>query len=224
MRATTVSDLVQELMDDALVEESRTKPNGMRRRPVQMLTIDAARFVCISIYPEDFRLIGSLVDLAETRWPRPRATCRSRQGTTEFLSAMESILGFLMYRVPAGSELIGAGVSLVGTVDAERMVWVEAIRWPCIKNVDLRSIEERIGAPILLKPWLDYRAGIPAYARSGLPYGQLDVVHWGTGIGVAFANEGKIVSSRFGKFADVGHTLRGSGPGTDLPMRTPGLP
>ena len=137
---------------------------------------------------------------------------------------MESILGFLMYRVPAGSELIGAGVSLVGTVDAERMVWVEAIRWPCIKNVDLRSIEERIGAPILLKRWLDTELEYLLMRDPDYRTGNSTLFHWGTGIGVAFANEGKIVSSRFGKFADVGHTLRGSGPGTDLPMRTPGLP
>ncbi|MDX9957196.1 MAG: winged helix-turn-helix domain-containing protein, partial [Spirochaetia bacterium] len=65
MRANTVSDLVQELLDDGLVVETRTQPNGMRGRPVHTLKISATRCVCLSIYPEDYHLIGSLMDMAE---------------------------------------------------------------------------------------------------------------------------------------------------------------
>lgn len=207
MRANTVSDLVQELMDDGLVLETKTQSNGMRGRPVRMLTISPVRFVCLSIYPEDFQLIGSLMDLAENTLAEISLDLPPDADNRDFLKALDSILSFLLSKIPAGSELLGAGISLVGTVDAEKKVWIEAIRWPHIKDIPLESIEKRIGAPIHLKRWLDTELEYQLMRNPACRTGNSLLFHWGTGIGVAFSHDGRVINSRFGKFADVGHTF-----------------
>lgn len=212
MRANTVSDLVQELLDDGLVVETRTQPNGMRGRPVHTLKISATRFVCLSIYPEDYHLIGSLMDMAEATIAELSVELPPEATNQDFRSALDSILSVLLVKIPEGADLLGAGISLVGTVDAESKVWIEAIRWPNIKDVSLGFMERRIGAPIRLKRWQDTELEYQLMRNPACRTGNSMLLHWGTGIGVAFSHDGKVISSRFGKFADVGHTFVDSDP------------
>jgi transcriptional regulator of PTS gene len=205
LRANTVSDLVQALIDEGLVAETQNQSNGKRGRPVRMLEISATRFVCISIYPEDLTLIASLVDMADNTLAETSVAILPETNNRAFLRILNQVLDFLVSKIPQGSQLVGAGISLIGTVDAAKKVWVEATRWPRISAVPFRPLEKRIGVPVVLKRWLDTELEYQLIRNPACGTGNSLLFHWGMGIGVAFSHKGKVIESRFGKFADIGH-------------------
>jgi transcriptional regulator of PTS gene len=205
LRANTVSDLVLELINAGLVTETQDRPSGKRGRPVRMLEISAARLVCISIYPEDLTLIASLVDMADNTLAETSVAILPETNNRAFLRILNSVLDSLISQIPAGSQLIGAGISLIGTVDGNKKVWIEATRWPRIRAISFRPIEKRIGVPVVLKRWLDTELEYQLIRNPSCNTGNSLLFHWGMGIGVAFSHKGKVIESRFGKFADIGH-------------------
>ena len=207
MRANTVSDIVQELIDEGIVRETKKKMTGKRGRPIKMLEFWSQRFVCISIYPEDFTLIGSLIDMGDTTLAETEVFLPPDTDNRRFLGVLDSLLGFLVSKIPSGSELIGAGISLVGTIDDYAKVWIEATRWSHIRNIAFVPVEKRIGIPIVLKRWLDTELEYQLMQIPECNTGNFLLFHWCMGIGAAFSHKGQVINSRFGKFADIGHMI-----------------
>ena len=209
IRPSSVSEAVQELVDDGLVEETQAQIRGRTGRPRLILAPRADRLVAISLYTESRELKGVLVNLSGSvlaevvRMVRPEA--RNREMSSVIL---DFLLG-LAPKVPPGSELIGASLSLVGTVNARTRTWVGAARWPGLKNLDLSSLEQRLGLPVLLRRTNDTELEYvlecsPEYARASVL-----LFHWGFGIGTAMSYRGTLLASSIGRFGEIGHTRIG---------------
>ena len=169
----------------------------------------ADRFVAISLYTESRELKAVLVNPSgivlaeEVRIVRPEAR------NTEISKAiLDSLLGFPP-RVPQGSQLIGASLSLVGTVNAQTRTWVTAARWPGLKDLDLSGLERRLGLPVILRRTNDTELEYvlecsPRYTRASVL-----LFHWGFGIGSAMSYRGTLLASSIGRFGEIGHTRIG---------------
>jgi predicted NBD/HSP70 family sugar kinase len=207
IRANSVSDLVQELVDAGLVGEESGESRGRRGRPEIYLTLNTNRFVGISLYSEDRILIGSLVNLAEETLAEVTVPIPFQADNRGYLRSLYKLVEDLKKSVPEGAELLGAGISTIGTVDSENKIWIEATRWPHIKNVDFNKVEKTIGIPVLLKRWLDTELEYQLLRDPSYREGNTLLFHWGAGIGASFSHNGNVLYSRFGKFADAGHTV-----------------
>jgi transcriptional regulator of PTS gene len=199
--------MVQELIDEGLIRETKKKLTGKRGRPVKMLEFWPRRIVCISIYPEDYSLIGSLVDMADNTLAETEVFLPPDLDNQRFLDVLDSFLRFLVSKVPPESALIGAGISLIGIVDENSKIWVGAARWPHIKNIAFASVENNIGIPIALKRWLDTELEYQLMQVQEGKTGNSLLFHWGMGLGAAFSHKGQVINSRFGIFTDTGHII-----------------
>jgi transcriptional regulator of PTS gene len=207
IRANSVSDLVQELVDAGLVLEEGSESRGRRGRPEIFLKLNANRLVGLSLYSEDRLLIGSLVNLAEETLAEKTVGIPSQADNRGYLRALYSLVRDLKKSVPREAELLGAGISTIGTVDSEKKIWIEATRWPKIKKVDFNRVEKTIGTQVLLKRWLDAELEYQLLRDPSCRTGNTLLYHWGMGIGAAFSYNGIVLNSRFGKFADAGHSI-----------------
>lgn len=209
IRPSSVSKAVQELVDDGLVEETQARIRKKSGRPRLILAPHADRFVAISLYTESRELKAVLVNPSgivlaeEVRIVRPKA--RNAEISKAIL---DSLLGFPP-RVPQGSQLIGASLSLVGTVNAQTRTWVTAARWPGLKDLDLSGLERRLGLPVILRRTNDTELEYvlecsPRYTRASVL-----LFHWGFGIGSAMSYRGTLLASSIGRFGEIGHTRIG---------------
>lgn len=205
MRATSVSDIVQELLDDGIIAEDHSKGNGKRGRPELCLRVVTNRLVCISIYAEDNTLIGSLLNLAEETLAEESVAIAREIDNRGFLKTVCGIVERLKTRIPPESELVGVGISTVGTVDSKRKNWIGATRWPSIRNIDFHRVESVLGATVNLRRWLDTELEYQLMRDPACRKGNALLFHWGTGIGAAFSHDGVVLDSLFGKFSDIGH-------------------
>jgi transcriptional regulator of PTS gene len=207
LRSTTVSILVQELIDDGLVAEGKSISRGRAGRPDIGLQIAAARLVAATIYVEGYKFIGSLVDMAGNILIQKTVKVPSKETNKTVMEKYKQILSMLKNAAPAKSEFLGAGISAVGTIDEENRVWVNADRWPEIRDLNVGIFEETIGIPIGLRRNLDIELEYMLEKKPEYRKKSTILFHWGFGIGGAYAYHGKILDSPAGRYMDIGHTI-----------------
>ena len=121
---------MQELLDGGLVAERRGRVTGRSGRPQARIDAVPERFAAVSLCVESRDLCASLVDLAGRVLASDARTLAPGADNRAIAQALESLIGGLAGRAPAGSRVVGAGLSLVGTVDPSGLTWVNAARWP----------------------------------------------------------------------------------------------
>jgi predicted NBD/HSP70 family sugar kinase len=206
IRPSSVSEAVQELVDDGLVKETNAPLNGRLGRPQVILVARPDRYVAISAYIDSRELKAVLVTLREEVIAEEVHVLPPETGNREMTAAICDLLTRLRAGVPAGSELVGAGLSLIGTVDSHIRTWMAAARWPRLHDLDLSSVEERVGIPLSIRRTneaeLEYFLACNPRARSTSSL----LFHWGFGIGAAVAFRGTLLTSSLGRFGEIGHT------------------
>jgi predicted NBD/HSP70 family sugar kinase len=207
LRSTTVSNMVQELIADGLLIEGRSKNSGRPGRPDLSLWPVSERLVAATIYIEDHKFIGSLVDIAGRVLLSVTIEVPS-EGTNEDINAgLTRILEHLKGAVPLGSEFLGVGISVVGTVDSENCVWVNADRWPQMHELNIGDFARRNGVEVILKRNLDVELEYILENNPQWRKENLVLFHWGFGIGGAYSYQGRILDSPLGRYMDIGHTI-----------------
>ena len=106
--------------------------------------------------------------------------------------------------------MVGAGLSLVGTVDPSGLTWVSAARWPRLRALDLRPLADRTGLPVLARRMLDTALALLLETDATTADRTVALLHWGFGVGAAVAHRGTLLGSSLGRFGEIGH------------LRTPG--
>jgi transcriptional regulator of PTS gene len=215
IRPSSVSQAVQELVDDGLVEEAQAQIRRKSGRPRLILAPRADRLVAISLYTESRELKGVLVNLSGTVLAEEVRIVRPEARNLEMSSAIRDLLLGFPPAVPQASQLIGASLSLVGTVNARTRTWVRAARWPGLKDLDLSRLEQRLGLPVVLRRTNDTELEYvldcsPRYASASVL-----LFHWGFGIGSAMSYRGTLLASSIGRFGEIGHTR--IGPASEAP-------
>lgn len=205
LRPTTVSHLVQELLDDGLVAERRDRIAGRSGRPLATIEPRTARLAAVSLCVESRQLRASLVDLAGGVLATDERALAAGADNAAVSRALAELLGGLAGRAPASSRVVGAGLSLVGTVDPAGPTWVSAARWPRLRSLALVPLARRVGLAVRAGRALDTALALHLEADPTAAGRTVALLHWGFGIGAAVAHRGTLLGSNLGRFGEIGH-------------------
>lgn len=212
LRPTSVSQAVQELLADGLAVEKRRQARGGSGRPLQVLAPRPDRLLGISIYVDSRELKGVLVNMDETVLAEVARVVPADSGNRALKGAILGLARFLRERVPATSRLVGAGISLVGTVNARTRTWVNAARWPRLATLDFSGVETELGFPVLLQKTNETELAYWLACHPDAAEGSVLLLHWGFGIGSAVCHRGVTLASTIGRFGEIGHVRLASDP------------
>lgn len=203
LRSTRVSDLVATLLETGLIHETRGRSHG-RGRPASILAGVPAAVVVVLVQVSSRTLRASLVDLLGSA-----AFCASEQPDADAdADVMASALGRLIDRClsQARSEPrpCEAVFCLPGVLDRPSQRWLFSSRWPHARNVDLSRIAKSRGLSSTVIRNLDAELEARLAVEPVVPDSLL-VIHWGYGIGAAFASRGSVLNAGSGRFGEIGH-------------------
>lgn len=205
LRGSTVSYLVQQLIHDRILYEGDSQAGNGKGRPQVSLHVNHDRYTAIALYFVSMELKAVLVNSAYETIGEFSTVLSDETDPEDLNSAIAEALRRLEPHAPAGSELTGCGIAFPGYVDAARRRWVFAARWPLLRNYSLQKLAEDAAVPIACGRSLDAELRYlldqtPAFRKGGTL-----LVHWGYGIGSAYAHDGTIVRTSAGGFGEIGH-------------------
>lgn len=207
-----LSTAVKELREDGLIYEAERRTRGRQGRPEIMFAANKTRLVAFAIFVETLEHHAAVLDLSgnvvfETVHHLPRAA-KNR----DFEALYDGLLHELKSEAPESAQVVGCGISLVGNVNSGKLLWVESERWPNIKEFSFRPLAQKHNVEIRIGRDLDHALANELHEHPEYSYGGTILLHWGAGIGFAYANEGRILHSRFGRFGTIGHSCIDVGP------------
>lgn len=205
LRSTTTSHVVAELVDHRLVLETAGESSG-RGRPASGLIFNARRVGASVIHVTSQSLTGVLIDLhgqplLQHSIAVPRDADNARIGSTLMELATALLAG-----VPRGMTHAGTAISLSGLIDLPQKQWILTSRWPGMHSLDIQETLQNVAGPMDMCRNLDAELRARA-AHDPQQYGQGStlLLHWGWGIGMAYARDGQPFTSAGGSFGEIGH-------------------
>ncbi len=207
IRPSTVSDLVQQLIEDGFVTERTVANNGMQGRPQIALYPYNNRLVAVALYFVSMNLKAALINMAGEVLCERQVALASNTGHNQFIEVAGRIVNDLIQEKPENSELVGCGISFPGYVNLESQTWVFAARWPHMRNFRVAYIQPRIPVPVHTTQALDAELEHLLELRPHYRIGGTALVHWGYGIGSSYAYNGSILLPKVGSFGEIGHVV-----------------
>lgn len=202
-----LSTAVKELREDGLIYEAERRTRGRQGRPEIMFAAAKRRLVAVAIFVETHEHHAAVLDLSGTVIFETVHHLPERANNHDLEELYDRLLGQLYSEVPEHAEVVGCGISLVGNVNASKLLWVESERWPNIKEFSFRNLAAKHNVEIRIGRDLDHALANELHEHPVYSYGGTLLLHWGAGIGFAYANEGRILHSRFGRFGTIGHSF-----------------
>lgn len=204
LRSTTTSRVVADLVSRRLILEVAGETAG-RGRPAAVLIANPRRIGASVIYVSSQSLSGALLDLNGQILEEQRIPLAPEAGNAELAATMAGLAESLVAAMPRGMSHAGTAVSLSGLIDIRERQWLMASRWPEMRGLDIAAILEPIAGPVEICRNLDAELRARA-AREPQHYaGGALLVHWGWGIGLAYAVDGQSFSPAGGSFGEIGH-------------------
>jgi transcriptional regulator of PTS gene len=203
LRSTTTSRVMAELVARRLVLETTGEARG-RGRPAAVLVAHTRRIGASVIYVSSQSLSGALVDLSGHLVAEHRITIASDADNEVMAAAMAELAGVLIAAMPRGMSHAGTAVSLSGLLDLERGQWLMASRWPRMRGLDIGAILAPIAGPVEICRSLDAELRARAAREPEQFAGGTLLLHWGWGIGLAYAVDGRPFAPA-GSFGEIGH-------------------
>lgn len=203
LRSTSTSAVVADLVSARLVIESAGAASG-RGRPASLLVANTRRVGASVIYVSSQSLAGALVDLSGHLVVERRLSIGPDAGNADLSAALETLARELLEAMPPGMSHAGTAVSLSGLIDLRQGRWRFASRWPRMRSLDIAVLLSPIAGPVTICRNLDaeLRSRAARHPES-LPGGTL-LLHWGWGIGLAYAEDGEPFAPS-GSFGEIGH-------------------
>lgn len=205
IRPTSVSHAVSELVADGLVREARETGEIRQGRPEIQLFAEKDRFVAISAYITSRTLRAAIVNAFEEVLSSVEVLIETNDTNGKLLEKLKNAVATLKSRFPKKSEFLGISLSVPGFMDTDKKMWIFTARWPSLRKLSFQDIEKATGSPLALSRVLD--AGLEYIIAQDEELKKTDtlLVHWGYGIGAAYANAGKVLSSNIGGVCEIGH-------------------
>lgn len=205
IRRTTVSNLVQELAEDNLIHEGELEPTGNQGRPQIPLFPNFDRFAAIALYFVSLELKGTLVNSGDQVLDEHTTSLSESTDHTELGNSILETVRYLRSRIPHQTELLGCSITFPGYVDTSNRTWVYSARLPHLAGFSLQELSLRIQYPLECMRSLDAELEYLLDRNPGYRNGGTMLVHWGYGIGAAYAYEGNVIRTGVGSFAEFGH-------------------
>jgi transcriptional regulator of PTS gene len=212
MRSTSVSDLVGQLIARGVLHENSARGRG-KGRPAAVLSFNQQRLGAVFITVIDQTLVASAVDLDLRVLGQVTAAPPQTSDTDAMARTLRQLVQDTAAIFAPQVELGAVVCSMSGLLDVGRLTWCVSARWPELRNLDLGAALAEFGCPIWLIRNLDAElAGLRLQENHG-PEETALLLHWGHGIGAAYAAGGDVVNRRRGRFCEIGHWGLGNGRG-----------
>ncbi|SEM70914.1 ROK family protein [Palleronia pelagia] len=210
LRSTTVSDLVGQLISCGVLHENTARGRG-KGRPAAVLSLNQLRLGAVFVTVTDQTLVASAVDL-DLRVLGQQTAAPPQDTSTE---AMTEVLRRLVADTAAlfapQVELCAVVCSLSGLLDVGRLTWCVSARWPEMRDLDLGDALDEFDCPVWLVRNLDAELAGRRISENHGPGETALLLHWGHGIGAAYAAGGDVVNRDRGRFCEIGHWRLGNG-------------
>lgn len=206
IRPTTVSRSVGELVADRLVRTGARVGDDRPGRPELLLELEPNRLIAVSMYVQARELRTAVINLLEEPLYEHREQLSPDTDNREFLNACARSFRAVRTMIPPESEVTGVSVSLIGTVATGRNTWISAARWRQIRDLDFSLLSRRLGLPVIINRIQDAELEYIVQKTPGYRDRNVLFLHWGFGIGAAYAHGGQVMGSTIGRFCEIGHT------------------
>ncbi|WP_353182275.1 ROK family protein [Bosea sp. (in: a-proteobacteria)] len=203
LRSTSTSRVVADLVASRLVIETTGETAG-RGRPAAILLAHTRRIGASVIHVASRSLSGALVDLNGQIVAERRRPVEAQAGNAAIAAAMADLARSLLDAMPAGMSHAGTAVSLSGLIDLRRGQWLLASRWPRMRGLDIAAVLAPIAGPVEICRNLDAELRARAAREPEQFSGGTLLLHWGWGIGLAYAQDGRPFAPA-GSFGELGH-------------------
>lgn len=203
LRSTTTSRVVADLVSRRLLLETMGETAG-RGRPAAVLLANTRRIGASVIYVSSQSLSGALVDLSGHLVAEHAVTIDSGADNDAIAAVMAELARQLLAAMPEGMSHAGTAVSLSGLLDLPRGQWLMASRWPRMRALDVASVLAPIAGPVEICRNLDAELRARAVREPELFSDSTLLLHWGWGIGLSYAVDGRPFAPA-GSFGEIGH-------------------
>lgn len=203
LRSTTTSRVVGDLVSRGLLLETMGEVAG-RGRPAAMLLANTLRIGASVIFVSSQSLSGALVDLSGRVLEERNLPLPVEAGNDAIAAAMVEIAGQLLAAMPKGMSHAGTAVSLSGLLDLPRGRWLMSSRWPRMRGLDVVPALSPVAGPVEMCRNLDAELWARAAREPELSAGGTLLLHWGWGIGLSYAVDGRPFAPA-GSFGEIGH-------------------
>jgi predicted NBD/HSP70 family sugar kinase len=204
----TISDVVSDLVDEALVVELGTRAASRPGKPATVLDINrtAHNIVGLDLSGSE-SFVGVVTDLDGTVVERAELDIRNAQGH-DAITAAETLLNVLV--ALAHRPVIGVGVGSPGIVDDNGVVRsAPNLGW---QDMPLQSrLAEACGLPVAVAN--DANAAVVGEFSFGDGPPDMMLVRIGRGVGSGLMIDGRIVSGARHAAGEIGHVVSGTDDG-----------
>ncbi|MEX3010433.1 ROK family protein [Hoeflea sp. TYP-13] len=207
LRPATVSDLVLELIRDGLVIESRPTQALQKGRPEILLSPASNRLCAVVFHAVSHTIHCAVVDFSgRIHFEAKEQVHADRIDKHGFTDVIERLSAQSRPHIPKAAEHCGFALSLPGIVDEPGKRWVYSAYWPKLPDFDLNILSDILRSQVIVRKNLncELRARISRHAR--IRNKKTLLIHWGIGIGAAFASNGKELDFGDG-FGEIGHCV-----------------
>jgi len=205
IRPGTVSKIVQQLAEDRLILEAPLTSQGSRGRPEIPLYPNWMRWVAVSVFCVSMELHAVLINGADQILAESACKVPSDADNSEVEILLTDLIKNVLASVQSGSEVLAVSLSIAGIVNSATKEWIFSARWPKLRHLSLRRMQEALGVDIVVKRQLDIQLEYAMLRDRRLRSGNTLLFHWGYGIGGAFSRNGIVVTSQTGTFCQIGH-------------------
>ena len=203
LRSTTTSRVVADLVSRRLLLEIMGETVG-RGRPAATLLANTQRLGASVILVSSQSLSGALVDLSGHLVAERTIMIASDADNSAIAAVMAELAAQLLAAMPGGMSHAGTAVSLSGLLDLARGHWLMASRWPRMRGLDVAAVLAPIAGPVEIGRNLDAELRARAVREPEQFSGSTLLLHWGWGIGLAYAVDGRPFAPA-GSFVEIGH-------------------
>ncbi len=203
MTRVTVSDLVNEMVAEGLVEELGAPAESRVGKPPMLvgLAVDSAHIIGIDLSATD-RMTGAVINLAGKVVARHELELADAKG-----SDAEALVHRLASELIAMTDrpVLGVGVGSPGVVDAGGTV-IDAPNLAWTDTPLAQSLAEDLGLPVFVANDANTAVlGEHTFGQTG--DGGLMVLRVGTGVGAGLVLEGSLLHGHRGAAGEIGHVV-----------------
>lgn len=203
---STVTALVQELLDLGVVGETAVKPTGRVGRPSLGVAAED-RVVALSVSAEPLSVTVSLVGLGGAVHSRVRHDLAHAPSPRRFAHVLSSLVDGMRADIERHYRLVGAGVAIPGLVDESGTVLLApALGWRREKLAN--RLRDALGMDVTVGN--DASVGALAETRFGVGRGVANMLYLSgsvSGIGGGLVLDGALLRGTSGFAGEFGHTV-----------------
>jgi transcriptional regulator of PTS gene len=163
------------------------------------------RWVAVSVFCVSMELHAVLINGADEILSESTIEVPPTADNMELEASMTDLVTSVLSTVHGESEVLAVSLSIPGLVNSATKEWIFSARWPKLRHLSLRKMQEALQVDLVVKRQLDVQLEYAMLRDRRLRNGNTLLFHWGYGIGGAFARNGSVVTSHSGVFCQIGH-------------------